>query len=166
MCGGLSLRPARSEGAIAARISSMLLLQEALGALPPLAEALGGARCELLQARLAGGSTVAWVPVPLPALLWMSWRTAPGPNCLLPWSPLHPCRRCAAPASTPPLLSCAACWSGCWRRTHSPQKTHSSIGGRAKAQLLLPCHRLLASGAAPSEAPIDQRCPALPRTPL
>lgn len=55
MCGGLSLRPARSEGAIAARISAMLLLQEALRALPPLAEALAGARCELLQARSAGG---------------------------------------------------------------------------------------------------------------
>lgn len=51
MCGSLSMRPARSEAGIAQRIGAMILLHEALAVLPPLHEALAGARCELLQVR-------------------------------------------------------------------------------------------------------------------
>ncbi|PSC68890.1 DNA mismatch repair MSH4 [Micractinium conductrix] len=54
MCGALSLRPAKSEATmlrrIAAMIQSFILLRESLATLPPLAEALAGARCEVLRA--------------------------------------------------------------------------------------------------------------------
>lgn len=54
MCGSLSLRPAKTAGGmlrrIAALIQSFILLHEALAVLPPLAQALQGAQCTLLQA--------------------------------------------------------------------------------------------------------------------
>jgi hypothetical protein len=54
MCGSLSLRPAKSAVGtlrhIAALIHSFILLHEALAVLPPLAQALQGAQCALLQA--------------------------------------------------------------------------------------------------------------------
>ena len=54
MCGSLSLRPAKSAAgtlrSITALIHSFILLHEALAVLPPLAQALQGAQCALLQA--------------------------------------------------------------------------------------------------------------------
>lgn len=49
MCGSLCMRPARTESGIQRRIAALILLHEAMAVLPPLAEALQGARCELLQ---------------------------------------------------------------------------------------------------------------------
>jgi DNA mismatch repair protein MSH4 len=64
MCGSLSLRPAKSQAGmlrrIAATIQSFILLQEALAVLPPLAQALEGARCELLRAVGAACGHVAF----------------------------------------------------------------------------------------------------------
>lgn len=49
MCGSLCMQPARTESGIQRRIAALILLHEALAVLPALAEALQGARCELLQ---------------------------------------------------------------------------------------------------------------------
>lgn len=60
VCGSLAMRPARSEAGIQRRISAFILLLEALAVLPPLAEALQGAQCELLRAVSAAAGHAAF----------------------------------------------------------------------------------------------------------
>ena len=64
MCGCLSLIPAKTAAGtlhrIASFVQSFLLLKETMAVLPPLAEALAGGRCQLMQAVAAACGHAAW----------------------------------------------------------------------------------------------------------
>lgn len=129
MCGSLGLRFARTESSIQRRIAALILLHEALAVLPPLAEALQGARCQLLQVLEGGGKACCLVTS---SSVKRSRSAGEGRHVRTPaMCPLTllVCRRWARRAGTQHLASCGSCCRARWRRMCSPTRTPSSTGG-------------------------------------